>query len=169
LHFAPEFCLRQRLQELPQRHYVTADLTPQEGDLRIDITAMTLAERSVDAIICSHVLEHIENDQQAMRELFRVLRPGGWALVLVPLALERSTTFEDARIVTPEQRNSAFGQRDHVRLYALDIVDRLRAAGFPVRSEQLAELFEPTLLQQHGLTDEIFFRCTRPVAEPGAA
>jgi predicted SAM-dependent methyltransferase len=169
LHFAPEFCLRQRLQNLPQLEYVTGDLDPQEGDLQVDITAMTFADRSVDAIICSHVLEHVENDRQAMRELFRVLRPGGWALVLVPLAPERSTTFEDARIVAPQQRVIAFGQHDHVRLYALDIVDRLSAAGFSVRSEHLGELFAPTLLEQHGLTDEIFFRCTRPVAHSGSA
>ena len=127
---------------------------------------MQFGDSSFDAIICSHVLEHVEDDRRAMRELFRVLRPGGWCLIFVPLAPERPTTFEDTTVVTQEQRLKAYGQVDHVRVYAMDIADRLSAAGFVVRTEHLAGLFEPHVLERHGLTDEIFFHCLRPDRDP---
>ena len=74
-----------------------------------------------------------------MAEIARVLRPGGWALVLVPLDLARAETYEDLFITTPEDRERAFWQHDHQRLYALDIADRLEAAGLAVRTERVVE------------------------------
>jgi SAM-dependent methyltransferase len=140
LHFAPEWALRRRLQPLRNVHYVTADLTQPGVDLRLDITALELADASFDAVICSHVLEHVTDDRAAMRELRRITTPGGWCLVMVPLDLGRERTLENPSIVSPAERERAFWQHDHVRLYAGDLGDRLRDAGFEV--ERIAPLDE---------------------------
>jgi predicted SAM-dependent methyltransferase len=132
LHFAPEWALRRRLQRVGGLRYVTADLDQPGVDVLLDITAIDLPDASFDAVICSHVLEHVEDDAAAMLELRRITAPGGWCLVMVPLDEDRESTYEDPAIVTPEDRERAFWQRDHVRLYAPDIADRLGAAGFEV-------------------------------------
>jgi SAM-dependent methyltransferase len=163
LHFAPEHALDQVLAPLPGLERVTADLKPGAADLQIDITDMALDDASFDAILCSHVLEHVEDDRRAMRELLRVLRPGGWALVLVPLDLDRETTLEEPTVTTPEQRVAAYWQADHVRLYSLDIADRLREAGFHVTIERPADELPPETVRRHGLVrPDVMFRCERP-------
>jgi len=91
-----------------------------------------MADASFDVILCSHVLEHVHDDQRAMRELFRILRPGGWAMIQVPISSK--PTFEDPSITEPAERERVFWQADHVRLYGLDIADRLLEAGFEVET-----------------------------------
>ena len=132
LHMAPELTIERRLRAFPHLDYLTADLDAPEAMVHFDITAIPYDEGAFDAIVCSHVLEHIPDDRAAMRELLRVLRPGGWAIFLVPLDLDRATTLEDPSVVTPEQRLEAYWATDHVRLYARDFADRLRAEGFEV-------------------------------------
>lgn len=165
LHFAPEWCLERRLREVAGLRYVTADLDPALGELVLDVTALDLADASFDALLCSHVLEHVADDRAAMRELHRVLAPGGWALVMVPLDHTRTTTFEDPSIVTPEDRQAAFWQSDHLRLYAPDVAERLRAAGFAVARERLAAELGPELAARYGLlAQDHLFLCTRSAA-----
>ena len=132
LHFAPEHCLGSQLRKLAHLRYVTADLDPEKGELQLDLLDLALENASFDAILCSHVLEHIPDDRQAMRELHRVLDPHGWCIVMVPLDLERDSTYEDFTITEPEERKAAFWQEDHVRIYAPDIRRRLEEAGFEV-------------------------------------
>jgi hypothetical protein len=130
LHFAPEWALRRRLSRLPGVRYVSADLDQPDVDLHLDLTELALPDASFDAVVCSHVLEHIPDDVAAMRELCRITAPEGWCLVMVPIDLSRSTTYEEPTIVGPEQRHAAYWRADHVRLYAPDIGERLVAAGF---------------------------------------
>jgi SAM-dependent methyltransferase len=130
LHVAPELCFQSRLQRRLGSSYVTADLSSPRASLKMDITDIKLPDGSFDAILCSHVLEHVHDDRLAMRELRRVLKPDGWALLLVPISAD--VTFEDPSIVDPREREKAFGQWDHVRRYGPDYVDRLREAGFKV-------------------------------------
>ena len=85
-----------------------------------------------DTIICSHVLEHVPADAKAMSELFRVLRPGGVAIIQVPYADDCAETDEDPSVTDPLERERRFGQFDHVRIYGRDFADRLRRAGFVV-------------------------------------
>jgi len=154
LQFAPEWCLRRRLQALPRLRYVSADIDPSGVDLQLDITALAF-----DAVICSHVLEHIHDDAAAMGELRRITSPGGCCVVMVPLALDRATTYEDPSITAPDDRRRAFLQHDHVRLYAPDIVDRLRSAGFEVEVVDMrAELGDEA--DRHGLlASDLIFLC----------
>ena len=159
LHFSPAWCLRRRLAAVTGLRYVTTDFDPaQPADLRLDVTATGLPDGAFDAIICSHVLEHVPDDAAAMRELRRITAPGGFTLVMVPLALDRATTYEDASITAPEDRRREFLQHDHVRLYAPDIADRLRAAGFAVEVVDIAIDLGPREARRHGLlaSDRIF-------------
>ncbi|MBW3608827.1 MAG: class I SAM-dependent methyltransferase [Actinobacteria bacterium] len=161
LHFSPEWCLRDRLGSLSHLRYVTTDLDPaQDVELRLDVTATGLPDGAFDAVICSHVLEHVPDDAAAMGELRRVTAPGGWCLVMVPLALDRATTYEDASITAPEDRRREFLQHDHVRLYAPDIAERLRAARFAVEVVDMAAELGPGGAARHGLlASDLIFLC----------
>jgi SAM-dependent methyltransferase len=163
LHFAPERCFRQAFAALPNLEYVTADLEPGKAMLAIDMTAIPPTVGMFDAILCSHVLEHVPADRQAMRELFRILNPEGWAVLMVPMDPGRAETFEDARIVSPEERERAFGQYDHVRRYGDDFKDRLESAGFAVQVHQYAKELGPEAVKQYALKrkDKIYF-CRKP-------
>jgi len=160
LHFAPEWGLAQRLRERVGR-YVSADLDPQVGELTLDITAIDLPDASFDYVICSHVLEHVPDDGVAMRELRRILVPGGRAIVMVPVDRNRDATLEDPEITSREARRDAYWQEDHVRLYALDIIDRLTAAGFHVDHARPSECLSPAEIERFALPggNEIFV-CT---------
>jgi SAM-dependent methyltransferase len=158
LHFAPEWCLEQRLRRVERLRYVTADLDPAKGELELDITALALPDLAFGAILCSHVLEHVEADRAAMSELYRVLAPGGWLIVMVPVDLGREVTYEDPAIRAPSERERAFGQWDHVRLYAPDIAGRLSDAGFRVERDRFALTLGPELAARYGCIaeDEIY-------------
>ena len=123
LHFAPENALERRVR--PLTDYTTADLDPGAAMVAADITRLPFEDASFDAILCIHVLEHVDDDRAAVAELRRVLAPSGWAAVMVPLDLDRATTHEDPSITSPEDRLREYWQHDHVRLYACDLAERL--------------------------------------------
>ncbi len=137
LEFAPSFGLSRKLRRQPLIDYRSADLYRNNVDDRVDITDMrAYADGSFDVVLCSHVLEHVPDDRRAMRELHRILRPDGFAIVMVPLVHGVDETNEDPAIDTPALRWKYFGSDDHVRQYGRrDFADRLAAAGFAV--EQL--------------------------------
>ncbi|WP_008292707.1 class I SAM-dependent methyltransferase [Congregibacter litoralis] len=151
LHIAPEACISDRLREAIGAGYVSADLFASNVDVQMDITDIQLPENSFDSIHCSHVLEHVEDDHKAMTELFRVLKPGGTALLAVPIS--RQETYEDSTIVLPEERLKAFGQRDHVRIYGLDFADRVAAAGFKVTRITPETYLTPLDRKTFGITE----------------
>lgn len=150
LHFAPETALGERLRRHLADGYLSADLDDPNAMLEVDISDMPFPEASFDAIYCSHVLEHVEQDRRGMEEMVRVLRPNGWALIMVPITAER--TFEDPTITRPEDRLALFGQADHVRRYGPDVVDRLRSAGFEVQIMEPRELASPADIERMGIT-----------------
>ncbi|MCI0562693.1 MAG: methyltransferase domain-containing protein, partial [Nitrososphaera sp.] len=133
LHIAPEPAFRQIFAALPNIDYVSVDIASPLAMLRSDLVNLPLRDNCIDTILCVHVLEHIVDDRRAMRELFRVLRPGGWAILQTPVDLNLSATYEDADITSTEGRLRAFGQNDHVRCYGRDYKDRLEKAGFVVQ------------------------------------
>jgi predicted SAM-dependent methyltransferase len=111
---------------------MSADLNKSYATTRLDITNMPgVASGSMDVVYCSHVLEHVSDDRMAMREFARVLKPSGWAVLLVPIWAEH--TFEDPSVTDPKERERLFGQDDHVRRYGPDFADRVNEAGFDVR------------------------------------
>lgn len=150
LHIAPEQSLRRILKKTHGASYVTADLKSPIADLHFDVMHIPLPDNSYDVIFCNHVLEHVENDITAMKELYRILIPGGWAVMQVPLNPNLETTYEDFSITSPAEREKVFGQYDHVRWHGRDYPDRLRMAGFVV------EEFDPLRFYS---TDEMdYFR-----------
>lgn len=130
LHIAPEPALAEKFSEQSHINYLSCDLCKEKAMLQVDITDMQFEDESFDVIYCSHVLEHVIEDKKAMHEFFRVLTPGGWALIMVPLYAE--STYEDFNITDPGQRKEHFGQCDHVRRYGLDIIQRLERVEFKV-------------------------------------
>ena len=134
LHIAPEVSLISHFKRHYKGHtgYITADLESPLADMHFDVQHIPMEERSVDVVICNHLLEHVEDDRVALKELYRIMRPGGWGIVLVPEDRSREVTFEDDTITDPKERTRLFGQYDHRRVYGRDYDDRLREAGFEV-------------------------------------
>jgi len=132
LHVAPEAGIRARLSAQPSLRYAGVDLYRPDAPLTMDATALALPDASVDLVICSHVLEHVEDDRRALGEFARVLRPGGHAIIVVPLDL-RHPTREDPGATTAAARLAAFGHPYHVRICGADYGQRIAAAGFAVR------------------------------------
>lgn len=145
LHVAPEVCLMRHLRRIYREgnaiDYVTADLESPLADLHFDIQQIPLADESFDVIFCNHIMEHVEDDLCAMRELYRVMRHGGWGVVLSPVELDREHTFEDDSITDEAERTRIFGQYDHRRVYGRDYADRLRSVGFEVEDVDYAATF----------------------------
>jgi Methyltransferase domain len=142
LHVAPETGLERRFRATLGNRYVTTDLVREDVDCRTDLTATGFNDGAYDLIYCSNVLEHVENDRAAMAELYRILAPGGLAIIQVPI--QGKTTLEDPSVVTPTERARLFGQADHVRYYGSDIADRLHAAGFTVEETVMPDCLKPT-------------------------
>ncbi len=146
LHIAPELALQKLLRDLPDARYTGADIASPLADEHWDVTDIPHADGTFDLILCNHVLEHVSDDLAAMRELHRILAPGGRAILMSPIARAREETLHDETVVTPEQRLETFGQEDHARLYGSDYDDRLAASGFRVeRIDVLASSDEATI------------------------
>lgn len=134
LHIAPEVSLMRHFKRVYRgtEGYITADLESPLADMHFDVQHIPLESRSVDVVIANHLFEHVKDDRLAMRELYRIMRPGGWGIMVVPEDRGLATTFEDDTITDPAERTRIFGQYDHLRVYGRDYDDRLREAGFEV-------------------------------------
>ncbi|MFI8378952.1 class I SAM-dependent methyltransferase [Leeuwenhoekiella sp. NPDC079379] len=130
LHFAPEQAFYKRFRKMENLDYTTTDLNSPLADVKADICNLPFEDDVYDVIFCNHVLEHIKDDLKAMHELYRVLKPGGMAILQIPQDLTRAVTFEDNSITDPKKRAEIFGQYDHVRVYGRDYFDKLRTVGF---------------------------------------
>ncbi len=157
LHFAAETAVRNFV-NTPGRDYVTADLDPAKGDLALNIEDIALPDESFDAILCSHVLEHVD-DSRALPELFRILKKGGTLYAMVPLVEGWESSYENPSVKTEAERDLHFGQWDHIRFYGRDIRDRIRKAGFEL-TEYTA--FGENCVRYGLVRGETIFLCRRP-------
>lgn len=132
LHFAPEQAFYNRFRKQNNLNYTTTDLESPLADVKADICNLPFENDAYDVILCNHVLEHIPDDTKAMQELYRILKPGGMAILQIPQDLSRKKTFEDNSITDKTERAKIFGQYDHVRIYGHDYFDKLRSIGFKV-------------------------------------
>lgn len=141
LDFSPARCIYRKLKK-GRYNYLGSDLSGDFiSDVSFDITNIESADNNFDLIICYHILEHIENDVQAMHELWRVLRKGGYCIIQTPF--KEGDIYEDSSLKTPEEREIHFGQNDHVRIYSVDgLKKRLESVGFTVDVRKYEEVHE---------------------------
>lgn len=132
LHFSPPLSLHQKIKQNPDIQYISSDYEDEFiADVKYDLTNIPVEKATFDLFIAYHVLEHIEADTDAMKELFRVSKKGGYGLIQTPF--KAGGIYEDYRIKTPEERLKHFGQKDHVRIYSVDgLKERLTKTGFTV-------------------------------------
>jgi SAM-dependent methyltransferase len=163
IEFAPGDALHKKLKRYPFIAYRGADLSRKTVDERIDLTAMDrYADGSVDIILCSHVLEHIPDDSKAMREICRVLKPDGFAVLLVPLVVGVEETHEDPSIDTEALRWKYFGMGDHVRQYGKrDFIARLESAGLSVQQLGI-DHFGAEVFRRAGIAENSVLYVVRP-------
>jgi len=152
LHMAPEQCFLARFRKL-NHDYKTADLDSPIADVKADIINLPFNDNSFDVIFCNHVLEHVQDDTKAMKELFRVMKKGGMGIFQVPQDLNRDVTFEDNSITDPKERAKIFGQYDHVRVYGRDYFDKLRSIGFNVEEVNYSQKISSELLSRYRLME----------------
>ena len=162
LHIAPEQAFLKRFRNQKNLDYTTADLYSPLADIKADVTNLPFENDTYDVIFCNHVLEHIEEDKKAMRELYRVLKKDGMGIFQIPQDLTRQTTYEDITITDPKERSKHFGQYDHVRVYGQDYFDKLRAVGFTVVPVDYSSKITPELFERYRLAKgELLPICTK--------
>lgn len=165
LHLSPEKNVYSFIKD--KAIVTTADLLPGfyktiDGTIqKQNATHFSFGDNSFDLVIGNHILEHIPNDKKAMKEIFRVLKPGGRAILQVPYSEQLDETIENPGINNPAQQSYLFGQKDHVRIYFLgDYVSRLQRTGFraEIVTYEALEKYYPFAIQQH----ECFIDISKP-------
>lgn len=154
--FAPSPPLSNLIRKLrPEISYRTADLLAEGVDDRVDITDLrTYGDNQFDFFVCSHVLEHVTDDRKALRELYRILKPGGRGILMVPIILSLTEIDEDPTVIDEGERWKRFGQNDHVRLYSRNgFLERVRETGFIVHQCN-RDFFGPDVFARNGITDQ---------------
>lgn len=158
LHIAPEQCFYKRFRALENLDYTTGDLESPIADVHFDVQAIPFEDATYDVVICNHVLEHVDDDNKAMSEIHRILKPGGFAILQVPQDAEAEKTYEDPTITDPIEREKHFLQKDHVRLYGLDYAERLSSVGFKVTADTYSNHFPLETAIRYSLPlKEIFY------------
>jgi len=154
LHVAPEQCFYDRFRKLDNIDYTTADLESPLADIKLDIQKMPFEDNLFDVVICNHVLEHVPDDKRAMREIFRVLKPGGFGILQVPMDISKEKTHEDPSIVDPHEREVHFRQKDHYRLYGRDYLERIKEAGFSIREGNYIVQLDKQTIERYRLPED---------------
>ena len=163
LHIAPEKCLSKKIKKMKNSDYYAIDLNELLGSVKMDIKNMNFNNDYFDYIICLHVLEHIEDDVKAMKELFRVLKKNGILFLMVPFSLTIKSSIEDKKIKSPNEREKKFGQADHIRIYSKkDFLERLNKSGFKISEESLDKLYGKEIIRKYALIKgEKIFVCKK--------
>lgn len=166
LHFAPEESLAKKLKQY-FKNYKTSDFGTNKSDFNFDLMAVNCQDNTWDCVICFHVLEHVENDIRGMKEIYRILKQGGQAFIQIPIwPSESHPTYENPLITDSRDRKINYGQEDHLRIYGLDVADRLKSAGFNVSPIRYKEVFSSEEINRFGLENssgisEVFFICEK--------
>lgn len=170
LHFAPENLFYDLFKSKNlEYHPVDLYLDNPHVEEKMDIQDIQYEDDYFDFIYCSHILEHVPDDRKAMKELLRVLKPNGIAVIMVPingvvydLPFDESKTYEDENINTPEAREKYYGQHDHVRLYGADFKERLLESGFTIKSDDFIKKLGVETIERYALLrNESLFECTK--------
>lgn len=166
LHIAPEDCLKSYFKNVFHGKYITSDIEMDGVDLKFDLMDIPFGDSHFDLIYCSHVLEHVNDDFKAMRELYRVLSKTGIAIILVPITAALKDTIEGKNVTDLALRTRLFGQPDHLRRYGLDFPERLKSVGFSVDAVKAQDFLTPAEVVRNGTLfagrlSETIFICQR--------
>ncbi len=160
LDIGPMEFFRNACKRMQNLTYVSADLTDPAADIKLNVQQLPFADDSFDSIICYHVLEHVCDDRVALTELYRVLKPGGWAIIQSPVEQARAATLEDPSVTSKKERKIVFGQEDHLRIYGRDYAERLAGAGFSVNIDAFVRMIPADMVKRFGLDpDEFLYIC----------
>ncbi|MEQ6119522.1 methyltransferase domain-containing protein [Reichenbachiella sp. MALMAid0571] len=165
LHIAPEICFIELFENIHKENYITADLESPLAKVKMDIHEMPFEDNSFDVVFCNHVMEHVADDFKSMGEIFRVLKPGGFAIIQIPIFHPvPDITLEDSGITDPKDREKHYGQDDHVRLYGKDYPDRLRSVGFVVAEDNFVNQLSIEQQTKYALPkDEVIHFCEKAI------
>ncbi|MBK9283534.1 MAG: methyltransferase domain-containing protein [Sphingobacteriaceae bacterium] len=162
LHIAPEQCFYKIFRKMENLDYTTGDYNSPIADIHFDLHSAPFKDNTFDVIFCNHVLEHVNDANQCMRELYRIMRPGGWGIFQVPLDATRETTLEDKNIITEADREKHYWQKDHLRLFGLDYKDKLTQAGFQVIVDDYVNTLGEKLIDRYRLPKgEMIYFCRK--------
>jgi SAM-dependent methyltransferase len=159
LHFAPESVISGMLRP-KARDYIGADLDGRRAERALNMEEIALGDETIDLIVCNHVLEHV-NDAKALKEFYRVLVPGGRALLMFPVIEGWNETYENPLVQSAKERTLHFGQWDHVRFYGRDVRERIRSTGFEL-TEFTSQ--EPEVMRLALSRGEKIFIARKPLA-----
>lgn len=163
MHVAPEQCFLGKFKKQKNLEYVTSDLESPIADMHFDLHDIPLEDNQYDVIFCNHVMEHVDDYHRCMQELLRIMKPGGWGIMQVPIDYTRTETYEDPTITDPKEREKHFWQYDHVRLFAQDYPDKLRNAGFEVENFEFKKEMEEEYYKRYRFQDsEILYIVRKP-------
>ena len=152
LHFAPEQCFHKFFKSF-FKNYTSIDLNSPIVDIKADICNLPFNDNIYDYILCNHVLEHIYDDEKAMKEIFRVLNKNGIAILQVPIDIKSNLTQEGRDIDDKEVRSKLFGQYDHLRMYGLDYFKKLKKVGFNVKNIDYLSKLSKDEVEKFSLTN----------------
>jgi len=161
LHFAPEHFLQKKLKKINPTNYVSADIEHPLAMKHFDITKIPYKNNSFDFILCSHVLQEVKNDKLAMSEIHRVLNSNGTAIILCPVNEKSKTTYENKKAKTPKQRSEEFGYYGAIRTYGKDFKQKLKNAGFKVKTIDYIKKFTKNQIKNFRLNNEKIYLCKK--------
>ena len=152
LHFSPHSILRRKFLKTANLEYISVDLESNKVMYNMDITNLLFKDRTFDCILCYHILEHVKNDNLALKEMFRVLKPDGWAIIQTVIDLKLEKTYEDSNIVSPKKREQFYGHKNHYRIYGRDYRQKLEKVGFKVKIDKFAFNFDNNKIKKFGIS-----------------
>ncbi len=161
LHFSPQKCLKDYISNFSNINYLSSDFKIGKEMVDENIEKLTFKNNSFDVILCIHILEHINNDKKAISELYRILKPDGFAIIDVPINYNLKKTYENTNIILPEDRAIAFGQSDHIRLYGNDFKFLLRKEKFKVKIVHFYKNFNSKEIIYYGFEKNPIYYCTK--------
>ena len=155
LHMAPEYCFIKRFKSIESLDYVTGDLDSPWADHHFDVHSIPFEDESFDIIMANHLMEHVDDDRAVLSEFYRVMKPGGWGILQVPIDWTNPATEEDRSITDPVELERLYWQRDHLRLYGFeDYPFRLRDAGFTVEIVNMKDVLGASRYDRYALGGE---------------
>lgn len=162
LHIAPELCFMDVFEKLDNLEYITGDLESPLAKVKMDVLDIPFEEATFDVVFCNHVMEHVSSDIKAMQEIYRVLKPDGWAIMQSPVYPYLEKTLEDPAITDPAERERIYGQNDHLRKFGADYGERIRKAGFEVKEDNYLNELSDDVRKRYALpSDEIIYFCKK--------